>query len=855
MSGPLPTVPGLVRLINRLEQAWRELPPGGPPPELNTYLPPPKDPLRTQAVWELVRVDLEMRWRRGLSVLLESYVRQFSELGEVASLSAELIYHEYLVRRQYGDRPSLTIYRERFPAQYRRLLALAQAKQSAAPSVDGKSESPLASASPADAPEEETSALKPDTVPPVPASGKKTGDILIPPIEGAAGADPAVVPMVGGYRLLKRLGNGALGEVWKAEAPGGVEVAVKRLSRTLDADEAQYELHSLEHVKRLRHHYLAQIHAYWVHKNRLFIVMELADGSLLDRVEFHRGQGHPGIPHDELLRAMRETAEALDFLHAEGVHHRDIKPANILLLKGHVKVADFGLARPLKGEQSVVNATFCGTPGYMAPEVWENKFSTHSDQWSLAVTYTELRLNHRLFKGRDVVSLMREIRKGRLNLSPLEKAEKRVLQKAMHQNPRQRYPNCTAFVASLEAAIRPPPRTPPRRLQKTASFVICLITLGLLAALVWKLWTPGPMPQPARVHLKVSPELVVDTGRPVSFRVDVVRDHYEGPIQLVADPQTPNGAFIEAVVPSGEESVMVSLRVDQTAVPGKKRVHLWTADETLEGKAFVDVTVLYLPPDFEAVDRETIEDVNAVRYYQRIRRRLRKNEQVEFVVIPQVKRAGQDGPRDPRTFYIGRNKISRGQFRAFDDLNPKKVIGRKWLEHKADDERMPVRDVTVTDAHAFALWLGGKLPSPEQWYKASGRDHKWRIPEPYYEGPYKGRWDKASRSRVAVGKLKGPVSLDAPEDSDDENIYGLRGMAGNGAEWTRRTLNGKEVPLSKVWGILGENVILRGWSFTNTMPLTFDELDRQERESEYPTEGYTKTADDLGFRVVLEPHG
>ena len=108
--------------------------------------------------------------------------------------------------------------------------------------------------------------------------------------------------MVGGYRLVKRLGSGALGEVWKAEAPGGVEVAVKRLSRTLEADEAKYELQSLEHVKRLRHHYLAQLHAYWVYKNRLFVVMELADCSLLDRAEFYRNQGLPGIPQDELLR-------------------------------------------------------------------------------------------------------------------------------------------------------------------------------------------------------------------------------------------------------------------------------------------------------------------------------------------------------------------------------------------------------------------------------------------------------------------------------------------------------------------------------------------------------------------------
>jgi serine/threonine protein kinase len=146
-------------------------------------------------------------------------------------------------------------------------------------------------------------------------------------------------------------------------------------------------MQSLEHVKRLRHTYVMPIHAFWVHKDQLHIAMELADGSLSDRAAHYRKQGVPGIPQEELLRYMRETAEALDFLHAEGIHHRDIKPANILLLKGHVKVADFGLVRPLREADSIVNATFCGTPTYMPPEVWENKISAHSDQWSLAVSY------------------------------------------------------------------------------------------------------------------------------------------------------------------------------------------------------------------------------------------------------------------------------------------------------------------------------------------------------------------------------------------------------------------------------------------------------------------------------------
>ena len=267
-----------------------------------------------------------------------------------------------------------------------------------------------------------------------------------------------------GYRLIERLGSGGFGEVWKAEAPGGLFKAIKFVQCEVSGDSvcsfgaepdrsrADQEMKSLSRVKSVHHPYVISLDRFEIVDDYLVIVMELADRTLADRFKQCRGQGLPGLPREELLGYLREAAEALDLMNGQyQLQHLDIKPQNLFLVHNHIKVADFGLVKDIS-DQKFMTITGGVTPVYAAPETFDGKFSRQSDQYSLAIVYQEMLTGHRPFTGTSMKQLILQHLQNSHDLTPVPVHDRPVMAKALSKNPEDRYATCIDFIQYLQKA-------------------------------------------------------------------------------------------------------------------------------------------------------------------------------------------------------------------------------------------------------------------------------------------------------------------------------------------------------------------------------------------------------------------
>ncbi|MFW6169557.1 MAG: serine/threonine protein kinase [Planctomycetota bacterium] len=257
-----------------------------------------------------------------------------------------------------------------------------------------------------------------------------------------------------GYRLRERIGSGGYGEVWRADAPGGLGKAIKFVYGVLTEDRAARELKALHRIKSVRHPFLISLERIEVVDGQLLIVTELAEGSLKERFTRWREEGREGIPWEELIGYLRDAADVLDYMSREySLQHLDIKPENLLMLAGRVKVADFGLVKDIHD----ATASMMGglTPLYAPPEVFDGKPCLWSDQYSLAIVYQEMLTGELPFPGTTAIQLARQHLSAEPRLSALPEHDRAAIARALAKSPKDRFSSCGELVKALCNA-RPP---------------------------------------------------------------------------------------------------------------------------------------------------------------------------------------------------------------------------------------------------------------------------------------------------------------------------------------------------------------------------------------------------------------
>src|SRR6478752_10248553 len=201
------------------------------------------------------------------------------------------------------------------------------------------------------------------------------------------------------YRDPVHIGSGGMGEIFRAtDQELGRDVAVKLLAERYAQDDGlrqRFKREALAAARLSGNPNIVTIFDVDEHRGRPMIVMEhLTGGSLAERVS-----GRKPCPAPQVLDWLEEAAAALDAAHDAGIVHRDVKPGNLLLdERGHVKVADFGIASAAGLDSFTQTGTILGTAGYLSPEQARGEQSgPASDRYGLAVVAWELLTGRRPF--------------------------------------------------------------------------------------------------------------------------------------------------------------------------------------------------------------------------------------------------------------------------------------------------------------------------------------------------------------------------------------------------------------------------------------------------------------------------
>jgi eukaryotic-like serine/threonine-protein kinase len=298
---------------------------------------------------------------------------------------------------------------------------------------------------------------------------------------------------LGPYEITGLLGEGGMGQVWKARDTRLNRTVAIKTSHNRFSERFEREAQA---IAALNHPHICSL--YDVGPD--YLVMEYVEGQPV------KGP----LPLDEALELAGQILDALDAAHRKGIIHRDLKPGNILVSKaGGVKVLDFGLAkfeRALAADTNVETKTITeegavlGTPQYMSPEQIEGQEAdARSDIFAFGLVLYELITGKKAFDGKTKTSVIAAILKDQPRpiheLQPLAPpALERIVETCLEKDPDKRWQSAREVKHALERMLLAAPAEASARTEKLSMGVAAVLAVVALAIAGWALWPKHTAP-------------------------------------------------------------------------------------------------------------------------------------------------------------------------------------------------------------------------------------------------------------------------------------------------------------------------------------------------------------------------
>ena len=258
--------------------------------------------------------------------------------------------------------------------------------------------------------------------------------------------DPQVI---GPYRLVGRLGQGGMGQVFLGVSPGGRPVAVKAIRPELASD-PQFRTRfgrEVASARKVSGVFTAMVVGADVEGPVAWLATAYVVGPSLAEAVDEQGP----LPEASLLMLAGGLAEALSAIHAAGVTHRDLKPSNVLLAEDGPRVIDFGISRAAESTQLTQTGLTIGSPGFMSPEqAVGSEVGPPSDIFSLGTVLAFAATGKGPFGGGTTASLLYRVVHEAPDLEGVPEAVRPLIERCLVKDPAQR-PTADALLDAVGA--------------------------------------------------------------------------------------------------------------------------------------------------------------------------------------------------------------------------------------------------------------------------------------------------------------------------------------------------------------------------------------------------------------------